>query len=223
MERTDGTYRPGVSIHEAAVMLGVSPTTVRRWVASGRLRSQRFDRPQGEVVRVILGPEQLHVPPAAPEQVSAAQIPVDAPPPTAAARTDVSPAEQMATLAAAILMPVLAPLVAEMAAVRQAGERKDNTIRDQAETIGRQKAELERAASTVVALNRELERLQPSPEAPGSSGGPASTTEPSTFPEPFRSRPAHEDMLRRLWARWWWGIAAAVVLVAVVVWWMLPR
>src|SRR3954471_17437297 len=58
MARTGGTYRPGVSIHEAAVMLGVSPTTVRRWVASGRLQSERHDRPQGEVVRVFLGSEQ---------------------------------------------------------------------------------------------------------------------------------------------------------------------
>jgi len=62
----------------------------------------------------------------------------------------------MAALIQATLMPVLAPIVAELAGTRQAGEAKDVLIRDQAETIGRQGAELERATSTVVALGDEL-------------------------------------------------------------------
>ncbi len=63
----------------------------------------------------------------------------------------------MAALIQATLAPVLAPIVAELAATRQAGEAKDATIRDQAETIGRQGAELEanRAEVTRVTAERD--------------------------------------------------------------------
>jgi len=125
MARTGGTYRPGVSIHEAAVMLGVSPTTVRRWVASGRLRSERHDRPQGEVVRVFLGSEQATPETVEREQVSPVQVPTDALP---RAADDVPPA------LAAWSSVVLAPILAELSVSRE-------TIRQQAETIGELRAE----------------------------------------------------------------------------------
>jgi excisionase family DNA binding protein len=83
MARTTGTYRPGGSIHEAALMLGVSPTTVRRWVAAGRLRSERSERPRGAGARVFLGPEQATPEAVVREQVPIVQVPTAAPTRTA--------------------------------------------------------------------------------------------------------------------------------------------
>jgi hypothetical protein len=126
-------------------MVGVSPTTVRRWVAIGKLRSQRFDRPQGEGVRVFVGPENIDAAPVACEQVSEPQLSTDAPPHTEG---------QIPTNAPSALTiwseTVLAPLV--------------ETIRSQAETIGTLRAErdaarveIERATPLINALSGRLE------------------------------------------------------------------
>jgi len=188
MARTDGTYRPGVSIHEAAVMLGVSPTTVRRWVASGRLRSERHARPQGAVVRVFLGPEQVQPETVVREQVPTVQVPTDAPP---RAAEDVPPA------LTAWLSAILAPILAELSVSRQ-------QLVSQAETIGRQAAELERAASIAVKLSDELEaaRAQISPLVVSTATEP-----PDPTTKPF-------------WSRWRtsapWLLLAVILLLAVV-------
>lgn len=197
MSRTDGTYRPGVSIHEAAVMMGVSPSTVRRWVASGKLRSQRFDRPQGEVVRVFVGAEQRDAPTVVREQVSEAQVPTDAPP---RADVQVSADDQAAAIAALIqttiretLTPIIAPLLA-------ANERQAETIREQAATIG---ALTERLAAATAPKS--------SPDGPGSTETDGTAQEPPT-------------RFSALWSRWWLALAAlsvcSVVLVAALLaWW----
>src|SRR5437763_16338762 len=107
MAGSTGTSPPGLSIHEAAVMLGVSPNTVRRWCASGRLRSERVKRPQGEMIRVYLDDERAEVP----EQVPPGEVPEDVPievPPTSQQQV---PAEQtradaMAALISASIVPV---------------------------------------------------------------------------------------------------------------------
>jgi excisionase family DNA binding protein len=172
MERTAGTYRPGVSIHEAAVMLGVSPTTVRRWVASGKLRSQRFVRPQGEVVRVFVGLDQLEAAPAVRGQVSEAQVSVDAPP-----RTD----EQVPAggdALAAWSEAFLAPLVAELAASRE-------TIAQQAETIG--------------LLRQRLAALE-APHAPGSPPDVSTAPAPRTCLQGPLTAP--ELVTVPWWKRW---------------------
>ena len=54
MEPPSGTSRIGLSVQEASRILGVSRNTVRRWCASGRLRSDRVGRPQGDSIRVFL-------------------------------------------------------------------------------------------------------------------------------------------------------------------------
>jgi hypothetical protein len=78
----------------------------------------------------------------------------------------------------------LAPIMAQMA-------EQETTIRGQAETIGRQSAELERAASSIVALNAENQALR--------------AAQPSSEP----SAP-----LRRLWILWWPILTVLVALVA---------
>jgi excisionase family DNA binding protein len=149
MAHTDGTYRPGVSIHEAAVMLGVSPTTVRRWVASGKLRSERYDRPQGEVVRVFLGPEQATPATVEREQVSTVQVPTDAPP-----RAEEQVSTEVPPALTAWSSAILAPIMAELSVSRE-------TIRQQAETIGELRAE-----NRALVARTEAQSVEPSPEPP---------------------------------------------------------
>ena len=79
-------------------------------------------------------------------------------------------------------MPVVAAL-----------ERSQATVKEQAETIGRQSAELERAASTIVTLNATLE-ARPAPQS----------TEPADRP-------------LRLWQPWWAILADVVVALVLVV------
>jgi excisionase family DNA binding protein len=130
------THRGGVSVDEAAQALGVAPSTIRRWVKTGRLTSERVSRPQGYVVLVQLpdavGPTtegdspSQQLPTAAPSQISTA--------PAIAARGEVERAEAMASYAAMLTAPL----------VKQ--------ITDQAEQLGRLAAELEQARATIVAL-----------------------------------------------------------------------
>lgn len=155
-----GTSRPGLSVHEAAVILGVSPNTVRRRVIAGSLRSERIPRPQGEVIRVYLDHVPDEVPKQVPPEVVPGDVPNEVPPISQPQVPDAVRAEVMAALISASIAPVLAPLVAQLEADRQMIERQTDTIRDQAETIGRQGTELERAASTIVALGEENAALR---------------------------------------------------------------
>jgi excisionase family DNA binding protein len=190
-----GTSRPGLSIHEAAVMLGVSPNTVRRWCASGRLRSERVQRPQGETIRVYVDDAATEVPKQVPPDEVPGDVPIEVPPtprpqvPAEQARTDA-----MAALISASIAPVLAPLVAELAANRQTVERQANQLVNQAETIGRLSAENDalRAAQTPVAA----------PTA-------AQTPDPTLGPPQPAPAPWWHPLAR------WWPAALAVLLVLV--------
>jgi excisionase family DNA binding protein len=144
-----GTYHGGVTIDQAAVSLGVSPSTVRRWVKSGRIKSERVVRPQGYVVLVDL-PERAPSTPSAehPLQVGA-QLPT-------AAGAGVERADAMATYLASYAAKVVEPHLA--------------TIRQQAEEIGRLKAELEHI------------RRQPAETATEPTTGSKAVSEPATRP-----------------------------------------
>jgi excisionase family DNA binding protein len=126
------TQQPATSQHatvtEAAAILGVSTTTIRRMIRRGQLEGQRVERPQGTAFVVTL--------------------PVDAAPPLddaadtrqasgGMARSNATPSEQMATFAAAILTPVLAPLVAQIEAHRQTVERQADALRELERENGR--------------------------------------------------------------------------------------
>ena len=186
MTAPTGTSRPGLSIHEAAVILGVSPNTVRRRVVAGSLRSERIARPQGEAIRVYLD----HVPGEVPQQVPPEVVPGDVPnevPPTSQPQVpDADRAEAMAALISASIVPVLAPLVGQLDASRQTVERQAERLVVQAETIGRQSAELERlraleaayAAHGPVARNLTPETPDPTPRAAHAAPmAPAAVTE----------------------------------------------
>jgi hypothetical protein len=69
-------------------------------------------------------------------------------------------AEALATLVQATLTPIIAPLVAEPAASRQTIEHRADRVAELERENGRQGAELERAASTIVALGGENAALK---------------------------------------------------------------
>jgi hypothetical protein len=54
MSETHEPRLPGVSIQEAADLLGVSISSVRRWCATRRIHSERVLRPNGVAVRVFI-------------------------------------------------------------------------------------------------------------------------------------------------------------------------
>ena len=140
----------GYSLQEAAASLGIGINTLRRRIAAGLVRAEQVERPQGYVWRVYLDgrhpPMQPTSDPTDRERLGSLPRP---PAPLAQA-------EALAALIQATLTPIIAPLVAEQAALRQTVERQATQLVGQAERLGRQGAELERATSTVVALGDEL-------------------------------------------------------------------
>jgi excisionase family DNA binding protein len=173
-----GTSLAGLSIQEAAVMLGVSPNTVRRWCSTGRLRSERVARPQGETIRVYLDGD---VPGTfrGTSQASPEQVPPDVPPRyLSQVPTEIQRAEALAEYARKLLEPVVAEL----------GEAR-RQIAEQAEELGRVKSELAAARAEL----RETEAPAPAPVENGHDTGA----------QKARSAPD-----RPWWAFWRWGEAA---------------
>ncbi len=110
-------------------MLGISVNTLRRRITEGQVRGERVRRPQGYVWRVYLDDEHP------PEQEAPSRLQQPA--------TPLAQAEALATLIQATLTPIIAPLVAEQAALRQTVERQAGEVADLREERGRLTAELE--------------------------------------------------------------------------------
>jgi excisionase family DNA binding protein len=134
-----------ITVEQAAAVLGVSVTTVKRRIRAGTLQAEQARRPQGTVWLVYL-PAAATL--AAEERPPAASVAATAP-------TTSPAADAMVSLIQTTISTVLGPLVAELAATRQDGTRKDVIIREQAETIGELRAtvatlEARTAVQTVV-------------------------------------------------------------------------
>jgi excisionase family DNA binding protein len=143
-----------VTVSEAAGILGVSTQTVRRMLRRGQLEGERVHRAQGSAYIVRIAVPNT----AGDSDATATQQP--APNVSRANATDQpAPAEAMVSLIQTTIATVLGPLVAELAASRQANER-------QADTIGQLRADL----ATAQAENRALlasTAAQSSETAPG--------------------------------------------------------
>lgn len=174
-----------VTIEQAAALLGVSASTIRRRIRAGTLQVTETRRPQGTVWLV-------HLPPGV--RPASATDTVDTAPVDTAPTAQPAPAESMALVIQTTIATVLGPLVAELGASRQANERQAGEIADLREQRGRQTAELERAASTIVALNASL-------EARTASEAATSTREPLTA---------------RSWTMARWGLTLVAITGAVV-------
>ena len=141
-----GTFQR-VTVAEAVIILGVSAATVRRMVKSGRLTGERVLRPQGSAFVVLL-----------PEDASAATD--DASNTSHDAwrleRSNALPDVSQETALAAWVVTVMAPLAEANARQHETIERQASEVADLREQRGRMAAELERAASGLVAADGEL-------------------------------------------------------------------
>jgi excisionase family DNA binding protein len=173
-----GTYCPAdgdrtrlLTVQEAAGALGVSPTTIRRWVKEGAVASERVSRPQGYVVMVQIPERQIPTGRYAPRPPGVAtQLPTSAP-------TDAARAEAMAEYSAKLLEPLVAKLA------------------EQAEDIGRLRAQLERAHDTIRALEAPREVPADAPES--HTAGRETASPGGAVQEPA---PAPPPWWRRVWA-----------------------
>lgn len=139
-----------VTIEQAAAILGLSTSTVRRRIRDGIFRVEEVSRPQGIMRLVYL-----------PDDANPGVTQVSAPAGVVTTTAVTSPGDSMIAYTQTLLLPLVEAL-----------ERSQATIRDQAETIGRQAAEIERAAATIITLNASLEARtaphspEPTTEAP---------------------------------------------------------
>ena len=141
-----------VTVEQAAAILGVSITTIRRRIRAGSLRAEEARRPQGPVWLVYLPPG------ATPATASEHEVSTV----VGTAATTTPAADAMVSLIQTTIGTILGPLVGQLDAQRQTIERQAEQLVTQAETIGRQGAELERAASTIIALEART-ASQPAP------------------------------------------------------------
>jgi len=188
-----------VTVSEAADILGVSTQTVRRMIRRGQLEGERVHRAQGSAYVVRL-PDS-----AAAGDMDATATQQPSPNVSRSNATDQpAPAEAMVSLIQTTIGTVLGPLVGELAASRQTIERQAEQLVGQAETIGRQSAELERAAGIAVKLSDELDTARAQISTLEARATPQSA-EPA--PGPFSGR-LHE---------WIAAVVAVLAIVAVVV------
>ncbi len=148
-------FHAGLTIGQAASMLGVSPSTVRRWVRSGRLRSDQVMAGDGFEYRIPAEALEARKGSANPCTTPSLEATVNGFTEGVAAPILDASVERSAALAAynaQLIAPLTAVIEQQSATIVSQAER----LEAQAETIGRQTAELERAASAVVALNDQL-------------------------------------------------------------------
>ena len=162
-----------VPVAEAARMLGLSATTIRRKIDAGELEAERVVRPQGTAFLV--------------------KVPWDAPPRAGdapASPQDASETNRDAPGGAEQFTSVVLPLIAQIDGLRLAVERQAEQLVSQAETIGRQSAELRHARARIA-------ELEPAPDP---------------FPRPSPPSPNAEPSR---WRRWWLAVAGAVLVLVV--------
>jgi excisionase family DNA binding protein len=155
MADISGTYQRA-SVLEAARLLGISPTTVRRMVRAGSLQAERVLRPQGHTF-VVLVPTDSQ-----PAATSSQRVSTEA-------RAEQPQADAMVSLIQTTIGTVLGPLVGQLDAQRQTIERQAETIAELREDRGRQSAELERARAEIGALTSSAasDTAQSTPRSPG--------------------------------------------------------
>jgi len=199
MSEPVGASRPGLSMQEAAVAMGVSLNTMRRWCLTGRVRSERIPRPQGYAVRVYLD----QVPKQEPQVEGAEQEPQvvrpqEPPPSQAQVPADQARADAMAALISASITPALAPLVAQLDAHRQTVERQAETIAALREDRGRVTAERDAALAELEALRAH----NAPPDASGSTESSEPTPEPHPDPDPDPAPLPPTPNTTPWWRRW---------------------
>ena len=205
-----GTFQSGMSIDQAAAVLKVSPSTVRRWVKEGRVRSERVTTPQGHAFRVYLDRQVPPLEGSTPPAGEAPSVPSDreeaAPFMDPAAPPSMERAEAMVKYNEALI----APLVAELAGTRIQLVAQADRIAELARengTLTERLAHVERERDglmTELAAEREEK----------------STLEARTAPE-TGDVPQELVLSRwRLWGPWLLAVLAIVIVIMLLV---VPR
>jgi excisionase family DNA binding protein len=135
-----------VTVEQAAAILGISSSTVRRRIRDGTIRAEEARRPQG-VVRLVYLPDDADVD--------------TTPPASAASAVTTTPVTTPGDTMIAYTQTLLEPLVAAL-------ERSEARARQQAETIGTLRAELAaaRAQTATVEAPTSTEPSDLTTEAP---------------------------------------------------------
>jgi excisionase family DNA binding protein len=199
-------YQPGLTIGQTASRLNVSPSTVRRWVRSGRLHATQVTVGDGYEYRIPL--EALEGMKAS---VQPSEEATTDPSANGSIPTILEVSVERSTAVAAYNAQLLAPLVTVIEHQAEQLVRQAEQIADLREERGRHTAELERAASTIVALAEERDALkapQPPRVASGAPGQPA----------PSRDAPAPSSTRLRALAPWLLAVLAIVAVVALLAW-----
>jgi len=134
------------TLPEAARLLGVSESTVRRMVKAGKLESERVLRPQGHVWMVMVA-------------LPSTATPAGSRQPSTKEGDHPSGGDALATWTRS----VLEPLMAELSLMRQSNERQAQQLIGQAEMIGSlteqvdgRERELDRSSAEIAALSGQL-------------------------------------------------------------------
>jgi excisionase family DNA binding protein len=128
-----------VTIEQAAAILGLSTSTVRRRIRDGRLRAEEVSRPQGIMRLVYL-----------PDDADPGVTQVSAPDGVVTTTAVTSPGDSMIAYTQTLLLPLVEAL-----------ERSQATVREQAETIGRLEAE-----NRALVASTAPQIIKPTPEPP---------------------------------------------------------
>jgi len=137
-----------VSVQEAATALDVSVNTIRRWIKDGRIPHEKLTTPAGFAYRVY--PQRV-APTGTPREVPLIGTPREVP----ALAPDIQRAEAMASYSRSLLEPLVARLA-----------EQEQIIREQAEDLGRLRAELEHARVAPTARHQTVTGARETAEAP---------------------------------------------------------
>jgi len=202
----DGTFRSGVTIDQAAAILNTSPSTVRRWVKEGKVRSERVTTPQGHAFRVHLDGHAPSVETSNGRRPSGESAPAVPPVMESATASMAAPSIERAEAMTRYNEALLAPLVAELAAARLGLLTQADHIAELARengTLAERLAGLERVMDAAVAHAAEL-------EARLATSVPPAVPDPKPDPFPQPSPPSPNVGPRRRvprWRRWWLALA----------------
>jgi excisionase family DNA binding protein len=148
---------------EAASRLGVSPSTVRRWVRSGRLRADRALVGDGFEYRIYL--EEGSGAEASVNGSATPSVEASEPPPVKAiVEASVERSAAMAAYSEALLRPLVGTI-----------NNQQEIIRQQAEQVGRLSAELEQVRERLAAQEAPKTEMAPEPTPPAEAVSRPST------------------------------------------------
>ena len=181
-----------VTVEQAAAILGISASTVRRRIRDGALRAEEISRPQGVVWLVDLPPGTAPVTSGVSEAPAAASTVATAP----------TTAESMIAYTRSLLEPLVAALERSQGRVSEL-ERENGGLANANAVLAERLAAQKRLREAAMARAAELEALL-------ADHVPPAVHDPQPAPDPFPiPNPPTPNAEPSRWRRWWLAIAGA--------------